>query len=264
MGIGGLLAGGKALAVLGGIALMVLSVPFLLGAFLIPLQVNPHQPFPAQCGSMSTPTASSQTPVSVPSPTATPLSANAPACQAVKWALLMSAHLHGNPPCLQCSPDTYYDAGFPQAIIAYGQRTCPGCSAWQNGQWQCVVYVLAAYAYVHPFPLAGNADVWWSEYSTQSEYQEIPAAAGPPSTRGLPAPGDVMAWSGGALGHVSIVLSVTPPVAGHAGSVTFGNANGQYPIQTLPLLPNLTIDTANGYWNGFTVEGYIRLIPPKA
>jgi hypothetical protein len=73
-----------------------------------------------------------------------------------------------------------------------------------------------------------------------------------------------MAWSGGALGHVSIVLSVTPPVAGHAGSVTFGNANGQYPIQTLPLLPNLTIDTANGYWNGFTVEGYIRLIPPKA
>jgi hypothetical protein len=257
MGIGGLLASGKALAVLGGIALMVLSVPFLLGAFLIPLQVNPNQPFPAQCGSMSTPTASSQTSVSVPSPTATPLSANAPACQAVKWALLMSAHLHGNPPCLQCSPDTYYDSGFPSAIV--------------DGQFQCVVYVLAAYAYVTDshghylrFPEAGNADQWWGEYATIPGYQEIGAAAAPPSMRGLPAPGDVMAWSGGANGHVTIVLSVTPPVAGHAGSVTFGNANGQYPIQTLPLLPDLTVNTANGYWNGFTVEGYIRLIPPKA
>lgn len=179
---------------------------------------------------------------------------------AVYWALLMAAHLHGNPPCLACSPDVYYDSGFPQSIIQYGEKTCPGCSAWQNYQFQCVVFVLAAYAFVHPFPMAGNANVWWGEYAHEPGYAEIPAAGAPLGERGLPVPGDVMAWDGGLDGHVTIVIQVVPPVGGQNGSVTFANANGQMPIQTLPLRPDLTVDTNNGYWNGFTVMGYIRLI----
>lgn len=169
----------------------------------------------------------------------------------VQWATLMAEHLHG-------TPDVTYDAGFPQAILQYGERTCPGCSAWQNGNFQCVVFVLGAYGYVHPFPLADNADVWWEEYAHEPGYREIPAAA--PGQRGLPAPGDVMAWSGGLFGHVSIVLAVQKPTSQSDGAVTFAQANGQMPIQTLPLSRDLIVNTANGYWNAFTVLGYIRLI----
>jgi hypothetical protein len=183
-----------------------------------------------------------------------------PACQAVGWALQMAAHLHGN-------PDVTYDTGFPRAIIQYGERTCPGCAAWENGQFQCVVFVLGSYGYVRPFPLAGNANTWWGEYAHQPGYVEISAAdqpgtatPAPLSSRGLPAPGDVMAWYGGANGHVSIVLAVKPPQGAHPGSLTFAQANGQMPVQTLPLLPDLIVDTQNGYWNNFTVAGYIRLV----
>lgn len=201
--------------------------------------------------------ATSEAPASWPGGSCT---TSSPACQAVGWAIQMAAHLHGN-------PDVTYDAGFPRAIIAYGERTCPGCSAWQNGQFQCVVFILGAYGYVHPFPVAGNADTWWGEYAHQPGYIEIPAADQPGSSisaplarRGLPAPGDVMAWFGGANGHVTLILGMVPPQSNQDGSITFAQANGQMPVQTLPLRPDLTVDTQNGYWNNFTVAGYIRLV----
>ena len=67
-----------------------------------------------------------------------------------------------------------------------------------------------------------------------------------------------MAWGGGAYGHVSIVLGWIPPANGKNGSLTFAQANGEKPIQTLPLLPDGTVDTHDGYWNGFVVEAYIH------
>lgn len=190
-------------------------------------------------------------------------------------ARAMATHLNNscigtNPDCLG---DAAFDAGFPQQVIQYGQATCPGCLAWQNDHFQCVVFVLAAYGtpgfpppadWVHPLAMAGNANVWWGEYGTASArslgYVEVPA-----SGHGLPlSPGDIMAWSGGQDGHVSIVLGWIPPSPTGDGSITFAQANGEKPFQTLPIRPDYTIDTNDGYWNGFMVMGYIHPIwlPP--
>ena len=80
-----------------------------------------------------------------------------------------------------------------------------------------------------------------------------------PSRGELPiSPGDVMAWNGGAHGHVSIVLGWIPPTNGKSGMITFAQANGEKPMQTLPILPNGQVATNDGYWNGFTVMAYIH------
>ncbi len=169
----------------------------------------------------------------------------------VAVALEMAAHLHGN-------PDVWYDAGFPRAVIAYWQQTCPGCSQWRNGNLQCVMLALAAYgvAGIRP-PAAGNAIAFWSLYAHRAGWVEIPAAWAPAGQRGLPRAGDWIVWYSAfepTVGHIAVVVQVRPPSGGQSGSVTFVEANGPGPVVTEPLLPDLTVRT----WRGYAVVGYIR------
>jgi len=79
----------------------------------------------------------------------------------VQLALEMASHLYINPACQGVASypncyDTWYDTGFPQAVLAFGQRFWPGRSAWHNGTFQCVSYVLGAYSQVNPCQRAGT------------------------------------------------------------------------------------------------------------
>jgi surface antigen len=173
----------------------------------------------------------------------------------VTMALQMADHLHCFPepvPSLDCaSPglsvpmDSWFDAGFPPQVLAWGQTQCAGCPSWQNGQFQCVVFVIGAYLESGtPLPVGGeNADQYWDSFAHQPGWIESQ----------IPTPGAIMAWSGGLYGHVSIVLSVD---ASHR-TITFAQANGQAPVQTLSLRVDGSVDTRSGYWNFFSVQGYI-------
>jgi Transglycosylase SLT domain/CHAP domain len=174
----------------------------------------------------------------------------------------MAAHLNSS--CLKTAPnpdclgDASFDNGFPLTILDWGQSHCPGCLAWMNNHFQCVSFVLGAYGLFHPLDWSGNGSDFYGLYSTPSAaslgYQELLPARGE-----LPiSPGDVMAWNGGAHGHVSIVLGWIPPTNGKQGMITFAQANGERPIQTLPILSNGQVATNDGYWNGFTVMAYIH------
>lgn len=173
----------------------------------------------------------------------------------VTLALQMAEHLHCFPepvppqdcasPGLQVPMDSWFDAGFPPQVLAWGQTHCAGCPSWQNGSFQCVVFVIGAYLESGtPLPVGGeNADQYWDYFAHQPGWIESQ----------VPTPGAIMAWSGGLYGHVSIVLSVD---ALHH-TITFAQANGRAPVQTLPLRADGSVDTHNGYWNFFTVQGYI-------
>jgi hypothetical protein len=211
---------------------------------------------------------------------ATPtLSETAPTCvppseigaQVVAWARAMANALYVNPACgghisyPDCyytwykAPDSRYPPGvptFPQAVIQYGEQVCPGCSAWANGTYQCVSFVRGAYSQVYPMTLTANAFDLWATYAGQPGWQEIPGASAPPGQRGIPAPGDVMIFKDAGIGHAGIVMSVVLPTATMDGVITFSNANSVSRYSTMPLLPDLTVDTSS--WPGYTVWGYIR------
>ena len=125
---------------------------------------------------------------------------------------------------------------------------------------QCVLLVTAAYALAgSPLPAAGNAIDFWTLYQHRPGWIEVPSAMAPPSQRGLPLPGDIMVWYDPPplVGHVAIVVAVTPPLAGHNGSVTFAEANGPGALVTQTLLPDLSVVT----WSNpipYSVLGYIR------
>lgn len=179
----------------------------------------------------------------------------------VSWAMAMAGHLHcqnptsptSGPDCqdarLPVPVDTWYDAGFPAPVLAWADQHCPGCAAWQNGNFQCVALVIGAYALAgDPLPVTTqNADQYWTYFAHQSGWLEIPVGS-------LPLPGDVMVWAGGPVGHLSIVTAVDPML--HV--ITFAQADGQMPLQTLPLRADLTVNTHNGYWDQFSVVGYLR------
>ncbi|GHO65564.1 hypothetical protein KSC_044560 [Ktedonobacter sp. SOSP1-52] len=174
--------------------------------------------------------------------------------EVVQWALKMAAHLHCTPArlatdCQGSGADHYYDAGFPPEIIAWANTHCPGCASWQPDTFQCVVFVIAAYAYVQPLPVQGqNANQYWDHFASEPGWQRLPVQGNTPQ------PGDIMAWNGGAYGHVSIVLGIDP----HHRAITFAQANGEFPIQTLPLNSDGSVNTHNGYWNAFEVVGYLH------
>ncbi len=197
--------------------------------------------------------------------------------QVVAWAQAMAGALYVNPACggRVSYPDCYftwykapgsdYPPGmptFPQAVIQYGQRICPGCSAWANGTYQCVSFVRGAYSQVYPMRLTANAFDLWTVYATQPGWMEIPSAFAPPGQRGIPMPGDVMIFKDASIGHAGIVMSVELPTATTIGAITFSNSNSVNPYTTMPLLPDLSVDTAS--WPGYTVWGYIRPSPGGA
>jgi hypothetical protein len=197
--------------------------------------------------------------------------ASAIGAQVVVWARAMADALYVNPACGGhiSYPDCYYTwykapgstyplgtPSFPQAVIEYGQQICPGCSAWANGTYQCVSFVRGAYSQVYPMTLTANAFDLWATYAGQPGWQEIPGASAPPGQRGIPAPGDVVIFKDAGIGHTGIVMSVALPTATMDGVITFSNANSVSPYTTMPLLPDLTMDTSS--WPGYTVWGYIR------
>ena len=175
------------------------------------------------------------------------------AAAVVQLALAMAAHLYMNPACNGVASypncyDTWYDAGFPQAVIAFGDRFWPGSSAWHNGTFQCVSYVLGAYSQVNPLPASGNAIDFWGLYQNRAGWLEIPVQ------RSLPNPGDIIVWQHAPDGHVAIVTAVVPPTAKTDGMVTFGQADAPTALDVMPIHPDLSVST----WPGYTVLGYIR------
>jgi hypothetical protein len=199
------------------------------------------------------------------------------AAAVVALARQMADALYVNPACggLISYPDCYYTwykapgsayppglPTFPQSVIAYGQAVCPGCATWANGTYQCVSFVRGAYGPIYPMRWTANAFDLWFVYQDKPGWQEIPSAAAPPGQRGLPEPGDVMVFADSSIGHVAIVMSVVPPQGNQAGVVTFANANSVSPYTTMPLLPDLTVDTSA--WPGYLVWGYIRPALPSA
>jgi CHAP domain-containing protein len=268
-------------AVAGGVVVM-LMLGFVtltgLSASLAWSQSGGYGGGPGICQSVTvTPGAGSPTPGSSrtpPSPTAT-----APGCvpaskigaQVVALARAMADALYVNPACGGhiSYPDCYYTwykapgstyppglPAFPQAVITYGQQVCPGCAAWANGDYQCVSFVRGAYSQVYPMTLTANAFNLWATYAGQPGWQEIPSAAAPAQQRSLPMPGDVMIFKDTSIGHAAIVMSVLLPTASMDGAITFSNSNSVSPYTTMPLLPDLTVDTSS--WPGYSVWGYIR------
>ena len=141
-------------------------------------------------------------------------------------------------------------------MIQYGAQVCPGCSAWANGSYQCVSFVRGAYSQVYPMRLTANAFDLWAVYAGQPGWMEIPSASAPAGQRGIPMPGDVMVFKDASIGHAAIVMSVELPTSTTIGAITFSNSNSVSPYTTMPLLPDLTVDTA--MWPGYSVWGYIR------
>ena len=219
---------------------------------------------------IGTPVLSSSTAVAIPSSTPGLGNCFPPSgygAAVVQWAKAMADHLYVNSACggTISYPNcyyTWYDSDFPQAVVQYGEQVCPGCSAWANGTYQCVSFVRGAYSQVYPMTLTANAFALWATYQGKAGWVEIPSAEAPPAARGIPEPGDVMVFQDSSIGHVAIVMSVQLPTRGANGAVTFANANSVSPYTTMPLQPDLTVDTSS--WPGYTVWGYIRPASPTS
>ena len=191
--------------------------------------------------------------------------------QVVALAKAMADALYVNPACGGhiSYPDCYYTwykapgstyppalPTFPQAVIDYGEQVCPGCSAWTNGNYQCVSFVRGAYSQFYPMTLTANAFDLWATYAGQPGWQETPSSAAPRGQRGLPMPGDVMIFQDTSIGHAAIVMSVLRPTSTIDRANNISKSNSVSPYTTMPLLPDLTVDTSG--WPGYTVWGYIR------
>jgi hypothetical protein len=267
------------LALLPVLAGAIVIVPVLAGAAGASAVACPTStPTPALVATMTGGTVTPTPPPSRPTPTPTAISTSTPdagspcinldANRIVFWAMQAAAHLYDCPPQML---DECYDAGFPQPLIAWWEQTCPGCSQWQNGNLQCVMLAGAVFGvaglplYWGPDGVANGIDFWYN-YASYPGWTEIPAAfepgtlvPAPLSARGLPAPGDLIAWYDRFApreGHLAVVAQVVPPQpqAGQAGTVTFVEANGPGALVTEPLKVDLTVST----WTGYVVAGYIR------
>jgi hypothetical protein len=107
--------------------------------------------------------------------------------------------------------------------------------------------------------LTADAFNLWAIYQQLPGWQEIPSAAvDEPRERGLPEPGDVMIFKDHGVGHASIVISVKAPHNQENGSITFANANSTSPYDTMPLWPNLQVDTSKWTSDTYVVWGYLR------
>lgn len=258
------------LGLIGAVLLVILLIGLLVGAGAMLTSLNSTTQTTA-CDRTSTSPAGTPTPVPVSTPGATSTDAstcypgNPYGAQVVAWARQMADALYVNPACGArrggaCN-DTYYTSAFPQAVVQYGQAWCQphgDCSDWASGSYQCVSFVRGAYSQVYPMRLSNDAFGLWQTYQHVAGWQEIPAAATSHlSLRGLPEPGDVMVFKDTSVGHVAIVLAVQPPTNGHAGSITFANANSSSAYDRMPILPDLTIDTRE-WGSTYIVWGYLR------
>jgi hypothetical protein len=262
---------GGCLAALAGVVLTILLIVTIVGVLISSIFGTGLGGGPGPCTSlMSTAVGHPGGPImqtTAGTPTATPtgttgcLPASGIAKAVVALAQQMAAALYVNPSCGgQISfPNcyyTWYNSSFPQSVIAYGNQVCPGCYAWADGTYQCVSFVRGAYSQAYPMTWTANAFDLWATYQSKPGWREIPSGATPQGQRGMPLPGDAMVFKDNSIGHVAIVMSVLPPSEGQNGSITFANANSISPYTTMPLLPDLSVDTSS--WPGYTVWGYIR------
>jgi hypothetical protein len=159
-----------------------------------------------------------------------------------------------------------YTQNFPVNALQYLYAACgdPNCPYAQNGNLQCVFFVLAVYYLAgQPLPYGPDAVKFWATYWNLPGWQEIPA-------NGAPEPGDLAVFSGplvsqfaNPFGHVAIVIDVAVPGDnGKKGSIQLAQANGLLAVDDLPLeVTNADQDhpiwqvTA---WPGYTLLGYIR------
>jgi hypothetical protein len=140
-----------------------------------------------------------------------------------------------------------YDASRTPAAAQSAWNT-PG---WGNGNIQCVAFVDGVYRQAGiNLPSHPNGADFWGAYANQPGFSEVA------NGHGLPQPGDIITFAGGAqgYGHVAVVTGVTPPTGGQPGRVTFAQSNSPTPIGSLPI-------TADGFvtaWPGYRVQGFIH------
>lgn len=148
---------------------------------------------------------------------------------------------------LRGANNQYYD---PQVTPAAAQAAfdTPG---WGNGNVQCVAFVDGVFRQAGiALPATPNGADFWRAYQGLAGWQEVA------NGQGLPQPGDILAFSGGAqgYGHVAVVTSVTPPTNGQPGHVTFAQANSPTSQASLTIALDGTVQA----WPGYQVQGYIR------
>jgi hypothetical protein len=151
----------------------------------------------------------------------------------------------------------YADDPMLRPAIAYWKRACQNsngslCADAQSGNLQCVEFVAAVFAGTDDeLPYIGNADRFWTLYQGKPGWQEIPASA---VRQQAPAPGDMVAWSGGNAGHLALVVAVQPPAHGHDGSITVLQTEAADLFDKLTWHANGHIDS----WPGYTLQGFVR------
>jgi surface antigen len=140
--------------------------------------------------------------------------------QVAAEATLIAKHLT---PCGQFHQDKCYGSDMPGSVLAYWNGICPAGSdcwyAWQSGNVQCVILVVAAYGLAgDTLPATGNAIDFWTLYADRSGWVRIPDGTG------VPAPGDMMVFDTPNTvpnnGHIAIVVQV------QGTQVTIAEANG--------------------------------------
>lgn len=152
---------------------------------------------------------------------------------------------------------TWYNAAAIPDAVVYWQRTCPGCSEWQQGNLQCVMLVTAAYGLAgQPLPYVGNAITFFTSgaYLNRPGWEEL-------TPDSMPEPGDMVVFNSpffDGSGHIAIVADVSPPTPGRPGYVQFVEANGPGSLVQEPLTQDSSGKLHMQIWPRYTVMCYIR------
>jgi hypothetical protein len=173
-------------------------------------------------------------------PASTTNAASATGSQIASVATQLAGDLRG-------SNNQFYDVS-QTPTAAQAAFNTPG---WGNGNIQCVAFVDGVFRQAGiTLPATPNGAAFWQTYQGATGWNEIA------NGQGLPQPGDIIAFAGGAqgFGHVAVVTGVVPPGNGQPGTVTFAQANSPTSLASLPI----ALDGTVAAWPGYQVQGYIR------
>lgn len=167
----------------------------------------------------------------------------------VEEALYLASGMYNGPPD---GYDTWYHADMIPDVFS-----CSDCGYWPQGNVQCVALVTAAYALAdQPLPYVGNAIDFYTSgaYLDQPGWEEL-------TPDSMPEPGDLVVLNSpffDGVGHIVIVVDVSPPVSGQPGYVQFVEANGPESLVQEPLFQDSSGDLHMQIWPHYTVMCYIR------